>query len=449
MFVEHHMDKIGILEEDLSSSFWFIPGILVALSIPAALFTLSIDEQYISELERTVPGLFGGGSEAARELLSTIAGSLITVISIAFSITIVALQQASTQYSPRVLRNFTKDRGNQIVLGVYAATFTYALLILRSVRTSTDDAAGFIPALSISFALILTLACIGLLIYFISHVSASLQVEYIISRIHEDLIRQIDTLYPEQIGVAVDDNRQPKDIFSGLNGRGDLHTVRAQQAGFIRAVNENVLSLTSKEGVRAVYIMPHVGEFVLEGAPIITIGVEGPIDSHLESMLKQAVIVDSQRSVEQDPLFAIRQLVDVALRALSPSMNDPTTAEYCLYYLGDTLSKLANREFPSKQRYLETGIDVVANRPNWPDFVAESFSQIRIAASDNLHVSNTLVEVIEKIAGNLPQGNRWEPLLEQLQEIRHNIDKLPVPQADITALLTEISKAEQTLRSAA
>src|SRR5690606_6921401 len=141
-----------------------------------------------------VPWLFGGTADAARGLLSTIAGSLITVATVAFSITIVAVQQAASQYSPRVLRTFTNDRGNQIVLGMFIATFTYALLVMRQVRTSGEGQGGFVPAMSITVAIVLSLGSLGLLIYFFHHSTELLRVEHILNAVRRETARELDRL---------------------------------------------------------------------------------------------------------------------------------------------------------------------------------------------------------------------------------------------------------------
>lgn len=220
------MESVQETWERFRESIGFIPAILVVGAIALAFGMVTIDQVYFEEVRREVPWLFGGTADAARGLLSTIAGAMITVVSISFSVTIVALQQASSQYSPRVLRTFTSDKLNQIVLGMYIATFVYALLVLRSVRTEVSDidGSGFVPALSVVVAIILALICLGLLIVFIHRITQSLQVAEIIRRVHGDLVQQIEVLYPEQIGEPV------ADPASAVHVRPDLEraTLRTQ-----------------------------------------------------------------------------------------------------------------------------------------------------------------------------------------------------------------------------
>ncbi|MEM5785979.1 MAG: DUF2254 family protein [Syntrophobacteraceae bacterium] len=173
------------IQSRVATSLWFLPGVLVLTSSLLAFLFLHLDQEYPLTIGGTIVGFFGGSASGARNLLSTIAGSLITVISMAFSITMVALQQASTQYSPRILRNFTSDRGNQVVLGTYLATFIYSLLVLRVIRADQEDSSAYVPALSISFAIFLAVVCSGLLIYFINHIASSLQAEHLVESIHK------------------------------------------------------------------------------------------------------------------------------------------------------------------------------------------------------------------------------------------------------------------------
>ena len=184
--------------ETIKESLWFVPALLVALAGGLVALTLSIDERD-PLLQGLRPWLFGGSASAARALLAAIAGSLITVVALAFSITIVAIQQAATQFSPRVIRNFMRDRGNQVVFGAYIATFVYALLVLRQVREDRDGASEFVPALSITAALLLALVCVALLIYFIHHAATSLQVATIADNIRRELRDGLERLYPQEI----------------------------------------------------------------------------------------------------------------------------------------------------------------------------------------------------------------------------------------------------------
>ncbi len=185
--------RLRDLLENIAASLWLVPTLLALLAAGLATLTLFLDER-VPDLGGLQPWLFGGTASAARSLLSSIAGSLITVIALAFSSTIVAIQQASSQFSPRVIRNFIRDKVNQLTFGTYVATFVYALLILRQVRDDQSGVGEFVPALSVTCALVLALTCVGLLIYFIHHTASSLQVATITAAVHHDLRSRFITL---------------------------------------------------------------------------------------------------------------------------------------------------------------------------------------------------------------------------------------------------------------
>lgn len=443
------MERLRTVWEKINTGFWFLPSISVALSVGLSFILLSIDSIYVFRIGRSVVGLFGGTADAARVLLSTIAGSLITVISIAFSITIVALQQASTQYSPRVLRNFTRDKGNQAVLGTYLGTFIYALLVLRSVRAGDSAAAEFVPALSITVGLALTLACMGLLIYFISHISSSLQIENIIKRIHDDLVGQIEGLYPDKLGAAANVEAAGDELFEQLKGVNETLAVKTRKSGFVRAIDSRPLEGFADQTIPAVFVRAGVGDFVVFGETVAEISTSREVASARADDLADAIIIDHERSVNQDPLFAIGQLVDIALRALSTSVNDPTTAEYCLFRLTDALCQLASREFPSNKRTFDSSPTVfIFNRPGWPEFVDASYSQIRRAAADDVHVTGVLVRQLAKLMRYAPDGNRGEAVTGQLIEIRQTLDRQVFSEREAAALLSHIDAALQVRFSA-
>jgi uncharacterized membrane protein len=426
-----------------------LPTVLVGLSVILAFGFLAIDRTFDTLEAPFALSFFEGTADAAQGLLSTIATSLITVISIAFSITIIILQAASTQYSPRVLRNFTRDKGNQIILGTYLATFVYALLVLRSVRNEDGGVAEFVPELSITFALVLTLICVALLIYFISHVSTSIQVENIVRNIDRALIAEIETLFPQPVGKTIDTAVPAETVFSRLHGGVREKHLRAARSGFVHSIDHGALAKVRAEGVRSVLVMPKVGEFVVKGQPIVKVGEAGPVGDYDAGALIKAVILDDQRSVEQDPLFAVSQLVDVALRALSTGLNDPTTAQYCLYRLSDALVRLVGRKFPANQAtFGDNPIIYIFNQPTWAEFVDAALSQIRRAAALNVRVTHTLIRQVGKIASFAPPY-RAAPLLHQLEEMKKNIDSGSFSPADKAQLSGEIAAAEKILDRAA
>jgi uncharacterized membrane protein len=188
--------KLLKLWDSLRATFWLVPTLMAIMAIGLSFAMVALDEAVGNRVLEKVGWVWAGGPEGARGLLSTVAGSMITVAGVVFSITIVALSLASSQYGPRLLRNFVRDKGNQIVLGSFIATFVYCLLVLRTVRG--DDGAHFVPAIAITLGMVLTLASLGVLIYFIHHVSISIQAATIIGLVSHELNEVIERLFPEK-----------------------------------------------------------------------------------------------------------------------------------------------------------------------------------------------------------------------------------------------------------
>lgn len=423
-------------------SFWLLPALLVGMTMVLSWALLRLDLFYSFRIEHSFFALFGGQADAARQLLATIAGSLITVISISFSITILALQQVATQYSPRVLRNFTGDRVNQVVLGSYLATFVYALLTLRTVRADSADSGAFVPALSITFGLVLTLLCIGLLILFISHISSTLQVENIVRRIHGELMGQLDNLFPEQIGESAPDLRTPQDVFAELVDGLEAFAVPCDATGFVQALDYAPLSRTEASAIRAVFIRPRVGDFVIEGEPVITVCASTAPDADQHRLLLKAMVVGGQRSIYQDPLFAIEQLVDIALRALSSGINDPATAANVLFQLTHSLCRLSVRGFPPVVRVFEGNtILFVFNAPPWEHYVMAAYSHIRRAARGQIGLLEVLIRQLQRLATLAPTPDRKEPVIQQLVEVKQQVIADSLHPADRERLLHLIDRA--------
>ena len=394
--------RLQNLWRNISSSFWFVPSLAVAAALVLAGVLTGVDARLSGLDHSSVPWLFGGTADAARSVLSTIAGSLITVISIAFSLTVIALQQASSQFSPRVMRRFTGDRVNQIVLGAYIGTFVYSLMVLREVRSPEEGASGFVPALSVSVAIALAIVCVGLLILFIHHISQMLQVDLVERQIHDEMLERLDHLYPSMVGEpAAAEDAAAGDAAEDAAGEG--WEIRSTETGFVRSIDDAALLNAELEGVTRVRIRVAVGAFVAHDDLLATVAGAPADAAETTRAIRKAVVIDATRSAEQDLLFDVRQLVDIALRALSPGINDPTTAEHALYYLGDMLGRLGQRAFPSPVRTAPGGgIRIIVARPCWDDFVAASFDQIRESARGNVHVIDVLLDVLRRLEHAVP-----------------------------------------------
>jgi uncharacterized membrane protein len=424
--------------DNATSSLWFLPLVLVTLAVALAGLTLWGDERDPAA-GGLRPWLFGGTASAARDLLAVVAGSMITVVTLAFSITIVAIQQASTQFSPRVIRNFTRDRGNQVVFGSYIATFTYALLILRQIREGENGSGEFIPALSVTTALLLALACVGLLIYFVHHTATSLQVATIADNIRQEVRDGIGRLYPDRLGTHLD-REAPRPPPSPPGP--PTVVVRAPLAGFLVAVDAAQLLASLPPSNAQARVYPQVGDYVIAGAPLLDLWTDAPSDpAQLAAQLARAFALDRGRTFAQDILFGVRQLTDIALKALSPGINDPTTAEHCLAHLGDIIAALADRRFPEPWRLVpESGALLLVNRPDFAAIVDAAFGQIRREAADDVHVTAYLLGVLAQIAPRARAPERAAALRHQVDAVLQALERQPFIASD-AALVRDRARA--------
>jgi uncharacterized membrane protein len=409
--------------ENFRASLWFLPSVLVAACILLAVVTIRGDEHLVERSSEAIPYLFSGTADAARTMLSTIASSLLTVLSIAFSLTMVALQQASSQFSPRVLRSITSSRANQIVVGVYAGTFIYALLILRTIR-GEHSPSPFVPALSVTSAVALALLCIAMLVYFIHHVSLSLQVSEVIKNLHDELIRQCERLFPEPLEL---DDEPRDDALAASSEQGERSPVRALVGGFVRRIDLGLADLKT-EHPTTIWMTTKVGDFVSRGSIIASIV---PASESLADRVRAAYILDSERSHVQDPLFDVRQLVDIGLRAMSPGVNDPTTAEYVLCQLGDALAVLASRQIHVRRCRAKPGhVRLYIDGPAWEDFVEAAFSQLRRASRADFDVTRCLLEVLAALAEQTTTHARASAIRAQVEEVRTSLAQQDFAVAD-------------------
>ena len=404
------------LWESLKTSFWFLPGLIVISSIIISYFTIAVDKSCNANTYQLPEILFTGGAEGARAVLATIAGSMITITGVTFSITIVALTLASSQFGPRLMRNFMKDRGNQVVLGIFNATFIYCLLILRSVDTTETYA--FVPNISTSFAVVLALINVGILIYFIHHISSSIQADHIISSVYKELMASIDRLFPEELGYDV--NQEKIDAVDQVQQKTCQKScdLVAKQSGYLQAINNEALmdKITTNDWLIRIHYRP--GEFIVEGSPLVTLYYDYEFKDDDTEKILQSFLIGDKRTPEQDIEFSIHQLVEIAARALSPGINDPFTAITCIDRLGSIMGRLCSKKFPSARRCDDQGNLRIMTKPfTFVGITNGAFDQIRQYSQSNAAVTIRLLEIIKIIAPLARNQPQREVLLKQAQMI--------------------------------
>lgn len=370
---------------DLTNGLGFFPGLLVAAFAVLGVVLVEVDRTLDLDEVRLV---FAGDGDAARTVLSVIAGSLITVAGLVFSITMVALQLTSSQFSPRVLRTFFADRITQLTIGTYVGTFVYALLVLRSVGTFGDS--GFVPRLSVTLATLFGIAAVVLLIVFLQHVALMIQVSHIMGSIAHDTLSRLDVLYPECYRAAVDDDI---DRWRAVPcGR-----VRAREPGFVIRVDvDNLADRLAGEADRvAILVCP--GDFADLDSPIAEVW-PSEAAAACQAAVRDAIPVRRERDLEQDVGFGLRQLADTALKAISPGINDPATAVTCIAYIRAVLVRLAARALPPGRReFPEAGLTVTLRRRGFEEHLAVLAELSRYARGD-AWVIGEMLRTLERCA---------------------------------------------------
>lgn len=381
-------------------SLWFIPGIMTLAAGALAVTIVALERQDIFFSDDSRHWIFEGGAEGARGVLSAIAGSLITVTGVVFSVTIVALQLASSQFTPRVLRNFTADRSNQVVLGVFIATFTYTLLVLRTVHSETSASEAFIPRVAVTIAVVLVLVSIGFLIFFINHAARSIQVSAIIDRITRSTLGDVYRLFPEQVG-----DPDEADV-RALEERWKPALVRTKASGYLQAVDANALfELGARKDV-LIRMEPKVGAFLLAGEVLAVVRPAAALDEKAASHIRRAFVVGADRTPEQDVEYGIIEIADIAVKALSPGINDPTTAMRCIDRLGEILLALGTRNPPRARRTREGHVHFLACYTTFDEAVSLAYDQILHFGRDNAVVVIRLSNVLLRLEALVPAHRR-------------------------------------------
>jgi uncharacterized membrane protein len=328
------------LWESLRTSFWFVPTLMAVASVGLAFSTVRLDSSVIGKTVASSIGfLWSGGADGARSLLSTVASSMITVAGTVFSITITALVLASGQFGPRLLRNFTRDLGNQLVLGTFVATFLYCLLVLRTVRGAQEG--DVVPYLSVTLGVLLAAASIGVLIYFIDHIAASIQAENLIAVVGDELKQNIARLYPAHPGERADD-------WVAETPSTPASTVRSEKSGYVQAIDRDGLVAAAEEAGLLVQALRRPGDFVSCGDALLLAWASGKeLGEDQSARLREAFSLGTRRTPTQDVRYGVHQLTEIASRALSPGINDPFTAMGCTDWLVDALADAA-RHTPAR-----------------------------------------------------------------------------------------------------
>lgn len=382
----------------LRSSFWFLPSVMTGCAVVLAFASIALDEAVMNQWLRSPVWAYSGGAEGASMVLGTIAGSMMTIAGVVFSMTLVALSLASSQFGSRLLRNFMRDTANQVVLGTFVSTFVYCLLIMRTIRRAEETL--FVPHLSVTIGVLFALVSLGVLIYFIHHVAVSIQADEIVARVGAELIDGVERLFPQQIGEGATQPAAPLlDLDLGLAFSHESGTVAVAADGYLQYIDGDALMALAEQEDVLLQLERRPGQYVVCGSPLVMAWPGDKVTEKFAAEVNSAFVLGHQRTSAQDVEFAIHQLVEIAVRALSPGINDPFTAMACVDRLGSALCRLAQRDMPSSHRFDEQGqLRIVAPAPTFSGIVDAAFNQIRQYARSSAAVTIRLLETITVIA---------------------------------------------------
>lgn len=422
------------LADRLRQSLWFIPAVGLLLAAAAAGLMLLLS-QWVASMNGNPPLIFGGGPEGARGILQAIAGSVVTVAGVVFSITVIALQLTSTQYSPRVLRNFMRDRPTQLTLAVFMGTIAYSLLVLRTIHAlGPNGEPAFVPGLAVSGAVVLVFVSLLMLIYFIHHTGVRIQVSSIIESITTETLataRAVQRLFePMRAHTA-----------TGDLGLSSPRHVRARRSGYLQYLDVNgLLSAASDKNLRIDVLVPP-GGWVQEGVPLYAVeSAAEASDDDLADWLVGKAALGSQRSMQLDVGFGVQQLVDIAVKALSPGINDPTTATQCVDRLTQILVAVGTADPVPAVVADEEGTPRLAPRfPGFGQLLRQSMEQVRRHGGQTPVVARHLALALRMLAQAVPVGHR--PAIErEVAILAVDVSAMSAhDRADVEALLHEVA----------
>ncbi|MET4075334.1 DUF2254 domain-containing protein [Hymenobacter sp. UYCo722] len=404
------------LWQPLRESLWFVPLLMVLVALGLAYGLVQFDQASSVHGTRRLPLFFGIDAGGASGMLTAIAGSMLTVAALTFSLLLAALAQVSNQYSPRALRNFMRDPVNQFVMGYFVSVFTFALLVQGTIREGED--VRFVPTTAVLMGLMLALGGVAALIFFIHHVAESLQTGTLVQRITAETEREITHLFPFDFGAELHpDTRADAEAF--VAEPTGWVAINSDEAGYLQYVDARGLLAWTIRHRTVLRLDCHVGDFVGRGQRLFSVRAgqdrtpTEPTDWPTD--LRRYVSLGCHRNPEQDVAFGLQQLVDIALKALSPAINDTTTAIMAIDYLGELGGQLAQRDFPGVLRSDGHHLRVLVRVYTFEEYMRLAFDLVRESAAGNPAVLRRLLRALALTARHVRDPNRLLVLREQVE----------------------------------
>ncbi len=407
--------------EILSTNFWTLPAAMALAALVLCLGLVAVDTKVTIDFGGPLGWLNIGTIEGVRTLLATLVGSLVTVLALVFSITIVALTLAASQLGPRLLRSFMRDRSNQGVIGVFTATFLYTLIALLSVGRL--EARGVVPHITVVGAFVLTTLSVAVLVYFIHHVSESIQAPNVIVGVAGELVDVVRRIYPQNDpeNTPEEPSEPPREVWSREAGR-----ATSTRSAYIQAINEGRLVSVAESRDLVLDVLVRPGDFIVEEGSLAVVYGEEPMDEETAESIRDAFFMGDRRTATQDVEYVLMQLVEIAVRALSPGINDPFTAMTCVDRIGAAMCVLASRVEPPRRLADGDGmLRVVLDRTDFEGIMDTGFRQIRQHGASQPAVLVRMLETLATIASAARTDTQRESVRKHADAVSRAAAGLP------------------------
>jgi uncharacterized membrane protein len=397
--------------EVLRTNLWLVPAVEVLAAALLFAGTYALDKASYDGVFRTPGWAISGSADAARQILTAIAAAIITVVGVVFSIVIVALTLTSTQFGPRMLRNFIRDRGTQLTLGTFVATFVYSVLALGSI--GQGDHGAFVPHISITVTLVLMVADLAVLIYFLHHIATQIQLPQVIAGIAGDLAEAIEMQAGDPTVGA--DARYAALLIADMDGPGG--DVPAARSGYLQYIRHGTLVRIAAEKGAVIHLRYRPGHFLVQGHPYATVW-PAAASEQVARELARAHVTGPYRTLAQDVSFGVDQLVEICIRALSPAVNDTFTALTCIDWIGDSLCKVTGRWQPTRVYRDPAGtVRLIATQTTYQRLVQRAFEKVRQAGRAMPAVMIRQLDALAKIMERATSPDDCAVLLDQAMMI--------------------------------
>ncbi|MDB2438304.1 DUF2254 domain-containing protein [Hellea sp.] len=408
--------------QDLLSSYYFIPALMALGAFVLAFITCHLDRNISTTTIKNLGLFYSNSPDSAHAILATIAGSMITVAGVTFSMTMVAVTSASAQFGPRLIGNFMRDKANQFTLGTYTATFVYCLLIMRIARVGNSETAQngvteIVPNISLLVALGMTLTSVGVLIYFIHHIPETLNVGNITARVGRKMRSEIDSLFPRSIGKANEDtaNYEERYLLSEADG------VSANYEGYIQTLHNTALIKIAQSHNLIIRVQFRPGDFCIKGNILahfwhLNASPSVDEDTDIVAEIRACFAMGHERTVHQNILFLADELVEILARALSPGVNDPFTAINCMNWFHSSLKAYSVADTPSPYRYDEAGdMRVIAYPVSFDRFLSVICDQSRTYVASDRNTALHMMSILTELAAGCEHPERKMAFKHQLE----------------------------------